>query len=346
MMRLAAGWERFWFRPQPTSTLALVRIAVGGLALAWALSLGPDLINLYAPDGGVVRTTTAAKAAGGWDPLGMLGSTGVVVAYVALLLAAAALILGYHSRLAALIVFLALLAFARRNPFVLNDGDALLRLLALYLVLAPAGASLSVDRLRVAPDAFWEFPARAPWALRLIQIQLCAIYLSTVWQRALGEHWTDGTAVSYILRLEELQRLSVPAGLRESALFAGAATIGVLALELALPLALWFQRTRPWAIGAAVVLHASIEYALRVGFFSLVVMACLLAFVSPPGARRWILAMRDRVGPAGRDVTHRDSVRPVAKLRERPVAPAKCGIRRPRPRSGGAVLSATTPRIR
>lgn len=301
MSEIAARWERFWFAPEPTSTLALVRIAAGLVAFAWGLSLWPDLFDLYAADG--VLPSQPGGGAGSWGPLGILGGdTALVCFYAALLLGSMALALGLFTRLAALVVFLALLAFARRNPFVLNDGDALLRLLVLYLTLAPAGASLSLDRLRRAPESFWQFPARAPWALRLIQLQLCAVYLSTLVQRLRGDYWTDGTAVAYVLRLEELQRLPVSAVARDSLALAHVATFGTLAIELALALLVWNHRMRPWVLGLGVGLHLSIEYSLRVGFFSFAVLACYLAFVQPHTARAWILAVRDRVraAPAAR----------------------------------------------
>jgi hypothetical protein len=39
-------------------------------------------------------------------------------------------------------------AFLSRNMLTTNSGDGVVRILALFLVLAPAGAVLSVDRLR------------------------------------------------------------------------------------------------------------------------------------------------------------------------------------------------------
>lgn len=296
MRRLGAHWERFWFAPQPTSTLALVRIAVGSIAFGWGLSLAPDLFDLYSSTG-VVGDSAAARGPGSWDLLGTFHSdTALLCVYAALLLGSIALAVGLRTRLAAVVVFVAMLAFARRNPFALNDGDALLRLLVLYLALAPAGASLSLDRLRSARDAFWEFPARAPWALRLIQLQLSAVYLSTLIQRAQGEYWTSGTAVSYALRLEELQRFAVPAPLHESMTLAGVATFGTLTIELALALLVWNRKARPWVLWLGVALHLGIDYSLRVGFFSLAVLAALISFVAPQTAQAWICAARGHFG--------------------------------------------------
>jgi len=45
MAGIAAAWRRFWFEPQPTSTLGVVRIAFGIVALVWTLSLAPDVLR-------------------------------------------------------------------------------------------------------------------------------------------------------------------------------------------------------------------------------------------------------------------------------------------------------------
>jgi len=37
------GWDRFWFGPQSTATVALVRVAFGLVATAWTVALAPDL---------------------------------------------------------------------------------------------------------------------------------------------------------------------------------------------------------------------------------------------------------------------------------------------------------------
>src|SRR6185295_9468808 len=79
-----------------------------------------------------------------------------------LMVAAVALAVGFHARIAAVLVLVGVMSFERRNPLVFNAGDGLIRIIAFYLALAPAGASLSLDRLRQAHQPFWEFPARAP----------------------------------------------------------------------------------------------------------------------------------------------------------------------------------------
>src|SRR5262249_4135425 len=156
-------------------------------------------------------------------------SYGAAVAlFVALLLASLCLTVGYRTRLASVVVFVAVLSFEHRTPSIFSSADALLRILCFFLMFAPAGASLSVDRWRIARDRFWEFPARAPWALRLVQIQISVMYLSTVWLKLHGSDWLNGTAVSLVARLEDFQRYAFPWSLSHSLLFSTVMTYWTL----------------------------------------------------------------------------------------------------------------------
>ena len=65
--------------------------------------------------------------------------------------------------------------FSRRNPWVLNSGDLLLHVLAFYVMLAPTGAALSVDRWLKERGGLFDFPPRSVWPLRLMQIQLTVL---------------------------------------------------------------------------------------------------------------------------------------------------------------------------
>lgn len=292
--RATAAWERFWFAPQSTATLALVRIAVGLLALGWGLSLLPDLLAFFGSDGVIATQPDQGKAV--WGLLEVFPSdAAVVIAYVILLAASVTLILGFWSRLSALLVFVALLSFARRSPWVLNSGDGLVRIVAFYLVLAPSGAALSLDRLRAHRDRFWEFPERAPWALRLIQIQVSVLYVSTAWQKVRGITWNDGTAVSYSLRIEDLERFPLPGLVTESVIISNLATFGTLAVELAIGVFVWNRVLRPWVLGLGLGLHLGIDYSIRVGFFSYALFAAYVAFVPPARAEAVLLGARDRI---------------------------------------------------
>lgn len=294
MKSLVDQWNRFWFAPVPTSTLALLRIAFGFAALAWAVSVAPDSLNFYGSEGVLPDPELPA---GQFGLFNAFDSDWVVVAGVAaLIVASLATMLGYHARLATVVVFVVMLSLRRRNPVVDNSGDNLLRIIGLFLMLAPSGVGLSVDRWRRARNRFWEFPARAPWAVRLIQVQVSVVYLFSVWAKARSDDWLDGTAVFDTLRVGDITRFAIPYGWTDSLLIANLLTYATLAIELALAVLIWNRRARPWVIASGIVLHLFIEATVLVGFFGTAILVSYVSFIPEDTATRWLERFRSWLG--------------------------------------------------
>lgn len=289
-----AGWTKFWFEPQPTSSLALFRIGFGLVCMWWLVTLIPNLEAFFGPTGVLPAAPDGPR--GSWGVLDLWNSAvAVALLFVVTLSAAAALTVGLGTRVAAFVLWIGIVSFEQRNGLVLNSGDALLRNLAFFCVLAPSGESLSMDRLRKAPRQFWEFPARAPWALRLIQCQISIGYLAAVWHKSGGAGWRDGTAVSYALRVQDLQRFPVPEWVTHTVTVTELLTYGTLATELAIAILVWNRAARPWVLALGVLLHVSIDLTIMVGFFSAAMLAAYLSFVPPETASARILTARDTV---------------------------------------------------
>jgi hypothetical protein len=293
MARAWTAWERFWFTPTQTSTLALFRIAFGVVILGWAISLAPPLYSFFSDDG--VLPGHPDSGTGSWGVL-QLSSTpaAVTVLYLLLVVAAISLIVGFASRLAALVVWVALVSFGRRDPWILNSGDLMLTVLAFYLMLAPSGASLSIDRWLGARSRFWEFPLRSLWPLRLIQVQVSLVYFFAVWEKVRGQTWNEGTAVSYAFRIEDLERFPVPSFITDSLVLSNVLTFGTLGMELALAILVWNRKLRPWVLLGGVGLHLGIDFAVRVGFFSYAALVAYIAFLPPDTVSSWVYRLRDR----------------------------------------------------
>jgi hypothetical protein len=290
---LAAGWNDFWFTPQSTAALGLFRIAFGFLATVWTLCLAPNLLDFYGPSG--ILPEYPAGPGNTWGILALSSSAFMCWAlFIATLAGSIALMLGWHSRVAAVVVFLGMISFEHRNLLVLNSGDSLVRCMAVYCMLAPSGTALSLDRRREAPDRFWEFPARAPWALRLVQLTLSLGYLAAVWDKMQGDLWRNGTAVSYAMRIEDIHRIPTPAFITESVVISELATFGTLALELSLGILVWNRALRPWLLAMGIVMHVMIDLSVLVGYFSAIMLVGYIAFIPPETADRYVLAARDR----------------------------------------------------
>lgn len=341
---IRSGWNTFWFRPEPTSTIAVVRIVFGFVATLWTLSQASELLTFYGPAG--VLPTAPAPQPGVWSVLNISDSAPVVIALWAVtLIGAVGVTIGFHPRLAAVLFLIGVISFERRDPQILNAGDFLLRILGVYLLLSPAGEALSVDRWRRARDRFWEFPLRAPWALRLMQIQLSVVYFATLWGKLQGDLWRDGTAVSYALRVYDIHRFPTPSFVTGSVVITELLTFGTLLLELSLAVLIWNRVLRPWVLALGVTLHLAIGFSIMVGFFTMLMLTTYLAFLPPETAGRLVLATRDRGRRLGHSPTRRSRPghRPEAR-RATPSAPSPLGA----PAENGSHPSdarPTTPRL-
>jgi hypothetical protein len=294
---LAAGWNAFWFEPASTAPLAVFRIAYGLVMVAWSVSLLPELEPLFTNRGVMPHMPVFSGHQGGaWSLFSSFpGRTAVLLVVVAMIVAALCLVLGILPQVAALVLLVGLISFERRNPFAFNAGDVLLRVIAFYLVFAPSGAALSVSRALGNRADFWSFPRRAPWAMRLLQIQLSVVYFFAVWTKVQGTTWNAGTAVSYALRISDIGRFPVPSFIPTSPLISNLLTYGTLVIELSLAILVWNRKLRPWVLLVGLSLHLGIEYSIRVGFYGMAITSLYILFVPPARLEAALLALRGRV---------------------------------------------------
>ena len=331
MSRARRAWNDFFFTPRSTAPLALTRIALGLVVLVEAASWAPDLttwfatggLSPYQPDGGAGATVFDLGAS----------PAAVRAAFALLVVAAACLTIGLATRAAAVTTFVLLVSFEHRMPYVMNSGDLMLRLLVGLLVLAPAGAALSCDRWLRHRDDFWTSPERPPWALRLVQLQVVAIYLVTVVEKLRSPSWRDGTALYYAFRSPEVVRARVPEWLVHQSTAIHVMTYGLLAVEVAIVVLVWPRRTRPFVLAAGTLMHLAGHVFLVLSVFTYVVLAAYVAFLPPDVAERLVSAVRRPSGRPSRS-TSPGAVAAAAGAPPRPPASpsSRPGSRRRAPR--------------
>ena len=293
---IGQAWQSFWFQPQPMYTLGVVRMAFGALAILWGLWLLPMRDGLLDANGVTPRQPSTPHT---WGLFALWNTNGaMLIGIVVLVLAAFALLVGWHSRLAAIIVFILIMSFERRIPLAFNSGDALVRIEALFIAISPCGAALSLDQRRTT-GSFWSAQTRPNWPIRLLQVQLSIIYIAAAQVKLSGEPWVHGTAVSYVLRLEDMQRVIAPEWFATNPLAMNMLTWGSIAVELAVGILVWFPRFRPWVLAAGVLMHLLIDAYVQVGIFSYAIFVMYFAWMSPETAK--LLPQKVRIAPRRRE---------------------------------------------
>lgn len=283
-MEPARAWNDFWHRPIRAETLGLCRIALALVVLSDQIfQYLPNLALFFGPDGVAPAGLHDGYLARTWqwsvlffhtDDMTIIG-----LAFAAWMAATVALLLGWRSRIAAVLVWLGALCFLQRNPSLKNGGDDILKLFAFLLILSPCGAALSLDarrRRKREPEAGPTYIR--PWPVRLLQLQLCAIYFSTGLAKLRGDTWWDGTSVHNVLNDVAMSRWSF-AQLPLPFWLTAALTWGTLAFEIGFPLFAAFKPTRKWILISGILFHIGIYLTLEVGWFSFYSIAMYAAWV-------------------------------------------------------------------
>jgi hypothetical protein len=229
------------------------------------------------------------------------------------LLSLLTLTLGWRTRLSAVVAWALATTFHTRLPWLTNGGDDLFRAGLFYLMLAPAGATWSLDarrRRKQAARRGTALPGPAlisPWPVRLMQIQIALIYLFTglvklsgtyfdeswklSWQDIQEQDWLRGEAVYWVLNDIGLARwpycwLPVPL------LVCRMLSWATLLFEIGFPLLVLFRRVRPWLLLAGLAFHLGIWVHTEVGWFSQVSLCWYALFLSGERLERVVRWLR------------------------------------------------------
>ena len=206
----------------------------------------------------------------------------ITLALAVLAAAGLAMLFSWFPRIAALVTFFLLICVQHANVMLFDGEDIVFRLFAFYLIFVPPRRDLEP---RQTSEEISEgtceasLPSYPVWPVRMFQLQFCLIYLCTAIQKSDGNEWLDGTAVYYALRLDDMTKFPLPAAITESLGWSKFLTWSTLAFEFAVPVLIWWRRTRWICIVAAVLFHLGLDYAMNLHLFHWIMMVGLLSFV-------------------------------------------------------------------
>ncbi len=314
--RLRTGLSTFAMEPASHRPLAVLRIGVAAALIGEAATLAPHLHEYYGPLGVVQPPISEALAHESLPSLSALAGTlsftgwtaaGIVqVAFAAYVIALHLLLLGYQTRIAAVASWLLFLALKKSGSASAYGAFEFAQIGLFYCAVFPVGGALSLDALRhPAPPT-----AGARLALRLLQLHLCVVYLSSGIEKALGEQWWNGEAIWRALMRPSDVGLDF-SWLAYHPLVARIACWGTLAVEIGYAFLVWPRRTRPFWIMASIGLHLAIAIALGLFFFSAIMIALnVAAFLIPAGPLQAVT--RTSAGPGDFRIAGPDASCPKA----------------------------------
>ena len=264
-------------------SLAAFRIVLAAIVLADLAGRATDLTVHYTDDGVLPRSMVLRELNEWQFSVNLMNGTTFFQALLfgVTALAALALLLGFHTRLMSVVVWVMMVSIQWRNPLVLSDADTLLRVLLFWAMFLPLGACWSVDRARhpIPTRLSMRFLSLATVALFL---QIAFVYWFTVILKT-GREWrTDGTALYYALSAEHLTT-PIGAYVRQFTTPLKVLTYVSFWLEALGPCLLFFPvRTalvRTGAILAIMSLHLGILLTLDLGLFPWLSAFCMVSFL-------------------------------------------------------------------
>jgi len=278
------AWNAFWFAPVSARPLGAFRVVVGLCTLGHVGLLALDS-DFWLSDAGLLVGDDSRTIAGPLRPSllhWLQDPTSVRMVLAAAAAAALALTLGWRTRIAGFVLYPLILSIHQRNLASNCGPDNLLLIMLFYLALSPCGAAYSLDarratRRRGSPAE----PLIVPWAVRLIQLHMCLIYLDTAVLKCNGATWLNGTAMHFVLHNVEFTRFDLTS-VTEYPVLINLMSHGALLLEFCLAFLLWSKAARPWVALAGVALHAGVMVTINVPLFGELMTACYLTFLTPP----------------------------------------------------------------
>ncbi len=292
---LVTAWNTFFFQPEQATTLALFRIIFSTAVLLVTVSQYSNARKWYGVHGVFPHSLHQKRFEKIRFNLFSYLPPNDNVIYLLLAIqtiSSICMLIGFFTPLAAIIQFLVLISLHNRNPYVLQGGDEVIRLMSFLLIFAPSGAALSIDHWM--STGYQDFTGTtvtiSPWAVRLMQLQLSIIYLRNFYWKALGNTWWQGTAVYYALNLDRFKRFSFPS-LTKNMLLIRFCTWGTLGWEGGVGILLWIEETRYVALILTMVMHLAFDIFLNVYYFSLTMIICLILFISPADSSNFIQSL-------------------------------------------------------
>jgi hypothetical protein len=233
--------------------------------------------------------------------------TTMALIHAGVLIMIAMFTIGLFTRVTSVLVWVATIGYLHRTQQILFGMDTMMNILLFYLMMGCSGAALSVDRLIARyratraslrrsgtidgnTRAFLACPqpsTSAGFAIRLIQVHFCFIYMAAGLSKLKGSAWWDGRAFWDVIANPEFTLMpyswyegTLRGIARIKPLYYSMNSLAVwttLFVEIATPFLLW-TRLRWLMILLAAAMHAVIGVLMGLNLFELLMIVMLIAF--------------------------------------------------------------------
>ena len=329
--------DRFFFTPVNPATLCMIRICAGLIAfyihLAYSFDLmayvGPNVAWLDRQAVDYIRKEMPLQAPPDSFPSNGLDDAqpqepfahgrllwslyfhvsdprGIWAIHIGILVVMFLFTIGFCTRVTSVLTWVGAMCYIQRAYSTLFGMDSMMIVTLMYLMIGPCGAKFSVDRLierwrqrkRLGKVLPVEPSVSANFALRLIQIHFCFIYMASGMSKLLGGLWWNGTAIYYTLANWSFAPMTVGIYMHGLVflcqhrwlweLFMTGGSWFTLFMELGLPFLIWSRRMGWVMVTGSVLLHFGIGMLMGLACFSLFMMTMVSSWIPPEAVDRLV----------------------------------------------------------
>lgn len=196
-----------------------------------------------------------------------------VILFIINVLCIVLLIVGFRTRVFTFICWVLLTSLQNRNPFILQGGDDLLRLLLLWAIFLPWGERYSIQKTSTYKNDYFS------WANIGYLLLVCTIFFFSALLKTSSEWRTEGTALYYALSLDQI-RMPFGTFIYQFPILLKALTFIVFYIELLAPILLILPfvnyKVRLVGLIAYTCLFIGIASSLYVGLFYIIGLTSLI----------------------------------------------------------------------
>lgn len=187
-------------------SLAVLRMGLALVVMAELIMRGQALTAHYSDFGVLPRTVLIERLLNPWYwSINLISGQPFIqsLLFIFTFLIAIALLVGYRTRIATIIIWVMIISIQNRNPTLIFAADDVLRAILFWAMFLPLGACYSVDSalnssLKPLPKIV------ASGATFALMVQLCFIYIwSAVFKTTSSDWWPTGDAVYYALAFDQ-----------------------------------------------------------------------------------------------------------------------------------------------
>jgi uncharacterized membrane protein YphA (DoxX/SURF4 family) len=278
----------FLFPTETDDWLAILRVGLGVEVMLYSLSLRNDWIYLLS---GTIRRLAEALLSLDSHFIPRLGWFATLAAqagvdenrllfavWTSLLVSGCGLLIGFVSRVSAIVAWFLHLGAAKSGGFVSYGMDNFMTIGLFYLMLSPLPDRFSLDwRVRTLHP---KDPQLLGFWRRVLQLHLCIVYFFSGLTKCVGRGWWDGSSVWRALIRPPFNVIDPEILVRWKYLFP-VAGIFICVLEFGYPFFIWSTKTRKIWLSGVCAMHVAIAVTMGMYLFSLVMIVLNVAAFGP-----------------------------------------------------------------